>query len=429
MVRTKYFFTVTLFFIFSALFLSIVHAADDFFRHTPDRGVKLPEDRIYPQGQVFLFSGYSPHKRNLEQIKQSGFTALGPVYKSKDDVLLELCKAMKMYCIYTIRAKQKDGSLVNRKSFSDRKRSFDWFAIQSSIANVVNKVKSDKTICLWYISPEELRWWRKNELTFLKNSSEAIHKADSSRRPIWMYSPGHRSAKSLSKTAPYLDIVGKGTYTNYSGMEQQRIWVKWSIEQEIAAIKQTGKSNKIPLLVPGMFKDPIFKKDEEMARKYVRHDTYLGLISGAKGIVVFSLWPRRNFKMHQAYLDAYCEIATEMMKRSKLNRYFLFGTPKNDLSMGIISGPRKLNMVFLKKHKKTYDSVNFANIALGDKRLLIVVNSAMQKTEIRFSGFPQKGVKVLDAFNEEPVSEPENGNLSLELAPLEVKGFIFSRCE
>ena len=428
MVRTKFFGAMILFFIFSALFLNSVHAADDFFRYTPDIGLQLPEDKIYPQGQVFLFSGYSPHKRNLEQIKQSGFTALGPVYKSKDDILLEMCKAMKMFCIYTVRAKQDDGSIVNRKSFSDRKRSFDWPAIQSSIADVVKRVKSNKTVCLWYISPEELRWWRKNELIFLKKCSEAIHKADDSGRPVWMYSPGHRSAKSLSKIAPYLDIVGKGTYTNYSGMEQHRIWVKWSIEQEMAAIKQTGKSNKIPLLVPGMFKDPTFKKDVETARKYVRHDTYLGLISGAKGVVVFSLWPRRNFKMHQAYLDAYCEIATEMMKRAKLNRYFLFGTPKNDLKMEIV-GSRKLNMIFQKKHKKTYDPVNFANIALGNKRLLIVVNSAMQKTKIRFSGFPQKGVKTLDAFNEEPVTGLKNGNLSFELSPLEVKGFIFSRCK
>jgi hypothetical protein len=394
-----------------------------FFENVPDRGEGLSEDKLFPEGQVFLLSGYSPNNSNLEQIKQSGFTALGPVYKGQDDALLEKCKAMKIFCLYGLRPKLKDGSLINKKSFTDRKRKFDWNEICASIVSEVDKVKAQKTICLWYIHPEELRWWRKNEIKYLEEAYNAICKTDPHKRPVWTYFPGHYTSNSLIKLLPYQDIAGKGTYTNYSGMEEQRIWVKWSIEQELEAVKKYPQKNIIPILVPEMFRNP---KYPEKIRDYVRHDVYLGLVSGAKGIVVYSLTKRKKFEYHQEYLDAYCEVAMELMKRQKLNRYFLFGKSKNDIKM-VTSGPESIELELKNRNKQTYKSVNFANIALGSKRLLIAVNSTSKNIDVKFSGFPDQAIDSIDAFSEEKASDPQNGILKVKLAPLEVKAFIFSK--
>lgn len=400
---------------------SLGGANADFFKPAPDKGLSLPKEKLYPDGQVFLLSGYSPHSRNFEQIKQSGFTALGPVYGGNDDVLLSRCKAMKLFCIYSVRAKSEDGKLIDKKTFTDRKRKFNWAAVRASIAGVVNRMKSEKSICLWYVYPEELRWWRKNELRYLQEACETIRKTDPEKRPVWMYSPGHYSSSTLKKITGYQDIAGKASYTNYSGMEKQRIWVKHSIEQELEAI---GNKPQIPLLVAEMYQDP---EHPENIRNYVRHDVYLGLISGAKGLVIYSLFNRKKLTVHQEYLDAYCEVASELMKRQNISRYFLFGTPKQDLQMTVLSGPRKLELAFQKNPVKTYNSVNFVNIALGNKRLLLAVNSAPQKTSVKFSGFPEGGFSTLDAFLERPAASPRDGILKFDLEPLEAKAFIFSK--
>jgi hypothetical protein len=413
------FFTVTFF----LLCINLSGASIDFFNAAPDKGLSLPKDKLYPAGQVFLLSGYSPHPRSFEQIKQSGFTALGPVYGGRDDILLAQCKAMKIFCIYAVRAKSKDGLLINKKTFKDRKRKFDWSAVRASIAKAVNKVKSEKTVCMWYIYPEELRWWRKNELRYLKEAYKTIRKTDPEKRPVWQYSPGHYTSGSLKKLALYQDVIGKASYTNYSGMEKQRIWVKWSIEQELETIKKYNNKSQIPILVPELYQDPA---SPEKVRDYVRHDIYLGLISGAKGIIIYSLFRRRNLTKYQDYLDSYCEVASELMKRQKLHRYFLFGTPKQDLQMTIINGPKKIDLVFMKNPKKSYSTINFANIALGSKRLLVVVNSALQKTSVKFSGFPKNTFSTIDAFIGKPAMGPSNGTLKIDLKPFEVKAFIFS---
>lgn len=43
-----------------------------------DSGRGLPEDRIYPQGRIFPFSGFSP--ADTAAMKQAGYTMAGPVY-------------------------------------------------------------------------------------------------------------------------------------------------------------------------------------------------------------------------------------------------------------------------------------------------------------------------------------------------------------
>jgi hypothetical protein len=151
------------------------------------------------------------------------------------------------------------------------------------------------------------------------------------------------------------------------------------------------------------------------------------MISGAKGIHVFSLYPRKSLPSHKKWFDAYCETASELNKNFKLGRVFLFGTPKKDLSLKILAGPKTISCKPLYGAKIEYSPVNFANIALGKERYLIAVNSANDQTvTVEFSGFPQQAIETLDAFANKSSAAPVKGKLKLTFAPLEVKCFIFS---
>lgn len=390
-----------------------------FFKNSPDRGLKLPAGKLYPQGRIFPFSGYSPHEKDYKKLLSSGFTALGPVY-GKFAEFLKICEKLDTKYMYQVQP-YVDGKKLNKKEhlYEDDYKP-KWDVIVASIKGIVKKNAANKNIAWWTLAPEELRYWQKNEYAYLKKGVQAIHEADPLKRPVYMYSPGHRTGKALAKVTKYLDIIGKGCYTNYSSQKKSRIWVRWTMEQELMAIKISGRKNVIPILLPEMFQEP---KPEEvkLIPAWVRHDTYLGLVSGAKGVLIFSLWPRKKFPSHPVYLDAYCKVASEINGKAALGQVFLFGQAKNDLKVNIVSGPKIASCkVRIRKVKTfTYPSINFANIAYKKARYLIAVNSTEQKVKSEFFGFP-KNVAAFNAIDGKAVVAPVKGKLKLEFKPYEV---------
>jgi hypothetical protein len=176
----------------------------------------------------------------------------------------------------------------------------------------------------------------------------------------------------------------------------------------------------VPLLVPEMFQEP---KPEEVALipKWVRHDTYLGLVSGAKGVLIFSLWPRAKFPSHPVYLNAYCKVASEINGKPQLGQVFLFGEKRSDLKMNIVAGPKTASceMRLRKVQTFTYPSITFANLAYKKARYLIAVNSLNQNVSAEFTGFPDK-VKASNAFNGAKAVAPVKGKLKIAFKPYEV---------
>ena len=69
------------------------------------------------------------------------------------------------------------------------------------------------------------------------------------------------------------------------GRKRDRALVRWSVEQEIEALKAAGRTDAIPLVMPELCRDPEPNEDTEI-RAWVRHDVYLGLASGAKGVLI-----------------------------------------------------------------------------------------------------------------------------------------------
>ena len=400
-------------------------AADGFFASGPDRGAALPADKVYPAGRIFPYTGFSP--KSVEETKRRKFTLAGPAYGKGIEILMRQAAEVKMPVIFSLDINYK-GKILKKEDLAEK--AIDWNAITDDITRQVKTAAADKSIAWWYLTPEELRWWIPNEIKYLELAYKAIKAADPDKRPVWIYSPCHRNDEAMAKEARFQDIVGKGTYVNYAGQKDSRVWVRWSIEQEISAIRLANKKDAFPILVPEMFQEPA-AEEKAMIPQWVRHDVYLGLVSGAKGIAVFSLWARPKFPSHPVYYETYCKVAEELNGAAGLGQVFLFGEPKNDIQMKITGGPATVNCKFKIKKVETftYPAVAFANLAYGNKRYLVAVNSASSNLTAEFTGFPEAGIAAVSAFSGKAAEIPVNGILKLEFRPYEVIGLVFSSTE
>jgi len=407
-------------------FAAAAPSTDEFFRAVPDSARNYAANRVYPQGRIFPFSLYSvggggPNEVGqklpeeevqaaLARVKADGFTMIGPQYELNDRILDDAEKHG-LNALYTISGR----GLLDMKA-SQRVSTAE---IQQCIREQVEAARDYPQVTWWYVTPEELRYWRKGEIEYLEIACETIRETDPQRRPVWMYDPGHRNAGGLSHTARHLDILGKGLYTNYSGHRHSRIWVRWSIEQEKQGIEAVGRE-VIPIAVPEMFRQPP-GEELDLIPAWVRHDVYLALITGAKGVVVFSMRQRPNFPAHEAYYQAYAQTAKEICGEQGLGQVFLFGEWRDDVSLQIFEGLRWLELK-IKKQMLRYPAVSFADIAYGSSRYL-----AEQPVSVRVRGLPLEEVLAYNVFAGDEPTEIAGGQFSLHFAPLEVKCLRFAR--
>lgn len=389
-----------------------------FFTAPPETAQNYDPNKIYPLGRQMLFSVYSVSSPDIEQCKPSGHTAIGPFYGTVDgqSSQLVLARANGLKMPYRV-------GIVNH---TDDPCYPDWEVpsdaeITATVTAQVNAVKNNPDICMWILVSEELRYWYPEEMRLLQTTYNAIRAADPTR-PIWMYEPNHRKAASLQQTLMYQDICGKGTYVYLVGMQENRIWVKWSIEQETTAIANV-KPQAIPIMIADMYTDPL-EQYIPLIRDWNRHDLYLSLISGVKGILIWSgSRSRDNFKYtFDDFFEGYSSVARELNGELKLGEVFLFGQHKNDISVTVTSGPSTLSLSY-QDDQKTYSSVNFANIAYGRGRYLFLVNSANVPVSVSVSGLPAAKILKRDVFNNGVFEELIGGTFNLNFAPLEVKCF------
>ncbi len=414
----------------SALMLTAAPSfASDFFTPGPTVPAQLSDDQLYPQGRLFLFSFYSvggaPTKDRKPELlaeeklnerfaryKKEGFTIIGPQYelnqRSLDDAQKHGFKV-----IYSVGLKVKFTKEVVTVSKEE---------IAQTIREQVKAVADHPAIVAWDLRPEELRPWKKQEMEYLETASRAIRESDPHHRPIYQYAPGHANAKRLAAIVPSLDMIGKGFYTNYSGMKNSRIWGRWTMEQEQEAIR-TANPKAIPLAILEMFQQPA-PEEVALVPVWARHDAYLGLISGAKGIIIFSLRQRVGFDAIEAYYQAYAQVGRELLGPQKLGDVFLFGEKREDLQLKITEGPAEVEMVFPTggvKEPIRYPSVTFLNTAYGEARYLFMVNSANEAVTLEVQGLPA-GAAIENLFD--PAAK---GTGSLKLQPLEVKAYRITR--
>ncbi|NUQ64016.1 MAG: hypothetical protein HUU20_16185 [Pirellulales bacterium] len=389
-------------------------SVEDFFRPAPDTAARFDPAKVYPHGRLFPFGFYG---LKTSRDKPEGLTLLGP-YGTDENIAI--ARQLGIQCTYTV------GLPMEFHTPSPQQLSPD--EIRQRIREQVAKAAGSREIAWWYLRPEELRYWRKNELAYLEAASEAVHAADPLKRPLWMYEPNHRDAAALARTLKFQDICGKGLYTNYSGKQDSRVWVRWSIEQEVEAIRQTG-GTAIPIAVPEMFQDPP-EELRPMIPRWVRHDIYVSLITGAEGIMVFSGWRRPRFETFDAYFAAYAGCARELNGPLGLGQVFLFGQRREDIRVRVLGGPERLVLAGKSDAPADrlgeYPPVSALDVAHGPHRYLFLASSANEAVQIAVEGLPAAPLGLEDLFEKEKVLAVDRGRLELTLEPLAVRAYRLS---
>ncbi len=412
---------LTMLLLSAGILAGAAEAERSFFAPGSDSGKNLPADRIYPQGRIFPYSGFSP--ANLAELKQGGFTMAGPVYTDRQ--LRDLCRGAEEHhlgILYPLHPASGAGKLS--KSMLDNP-AFDAAPFLKDLRRQVRAAADNRNIAWWYLTPEELRPWRKRDMDFLKRAVAVIRKNDPRKRPVWMYLPNHYTAEQMRPFAECLDVVGKGMYPSQFGKERERIWVRQSTEQESGAIRASGKP-ALALAVPEMFRQPAPDLGKQL-NEIVRHDVYLSLMSGARGVAVFSLAKRPGFESHSVYYNAYRTIGRELTEQG-LGQAFLFGTKENVLKvipetktrLSVSSGPGSKGV------RSEYSPVSSLELGYRDERLLFLANSSHGETvPVRIEGFPSGRIRVIDRFTGKETGLVGNGVYKTSLKPYEVQCLRF----
>ena len=409
---------------------------EKFFGGGPtDADIKLPADKVYPAGRLFPFSFYStgggprgeklsPEEKDkvMKEIVDAGAPLIGPQYELTDQIIAN-AKKFKVGAVMTVRGIYNGEQIT--KAFFRTNTPLDPKKLTEETAPVIRELAKNPEIVYWDVTPEERRWWKAREVLYLKTMYEIIKANDPLKRPVFMYEPGHLGADSLAKLLPYQDLSAKGTYTNYSGCKDQRVWVRYSVEQEVKAIKAAALGRPIvPFLLPEMFRE-VPENEYPQIESWVRHDVYCGIANGARGILVFSARRRANFNAYPKYLAAYLRVCRELANRSELSQAFLFGKPTSDLEVAQTDGPAKIP---IKKSRidTEYPPLSVAQFLWNGARYVLIVNSANVPVNAVVDNLVYGSTitvkNLLSLKNEQEFTAPE-GNFELKLAPLEAACF------
>ena len=391
--------------------------ADPFFSTDTPVSPGVPADGFYPNGKKMAFMGYSGDPaRDLT----NGFTVAGPTY-GDNKLYVEQCAAHG----WPVVASVSHGPRFTDKDTSKNYR-LNETELRANVAAEVSAIAPLKEIVWWAILPEELRTWRKDEMQYLEIVSDTIRANDPQRRPLYIYNPNNRDAASLAPIARQVDVVGKGCYVNTSGKKRDRAWVGWSIDQEVAAIKAAGRPDGIPILMPELCKDPAPGEEKEI-RSWVRHDVYLGLTHGAKGLCLWSLFKRREVsKTWQLWYDAYAECGRELNGVRNLSQVFLFGgepsahagvrlvkgAAMTDVRLGGNAEPVTSSAQERRDRVQVMPSFTAREYVYGGDHWLFVVNSSNDPATFVVSGWP-KDALAENAFDSTPIALPALLHLDL----------------
>lgn len=403
---------------------------------TSDAETAVVQQSVYPQGDIFPFMGYSgiPARE-----KGFGYSVAGPSYGNQKPALEKAARAGLLYPYHIGMKMNFHAKKPNKpKSVCEKE-------IREEITRQVKAVAGNPNICWWYIGPEELRPWRKNEMDYLRITTEAIRAADPQNRPIWMYEPNHRTAESLAITGKYQDIIGKGFYCNLAGFQNSRIWIKWSMLQQTHAIELLEKKdgrNRIPLVMPELCQDPPNAADDHLIPTWARHDVYLGLMCGGKGVAIWSIFPRPAVKRTwQLWYDSYAHLANELTGSMNLGLVFIHGEKTNKFPIRILSGPREIPMIKGSKNdletNTTSDkeklakaiklpALTVAEYQYQDSTYVFLCNSSSKETiKFQSKAYP-KSSQVTELFSYRHYDN-KNHVLYGWLGPLQVKCYKISR--
>jgi len=386
-------------------------------------GVSAASGDLYPKGDTFCFTFYSTSETDSLYALSNGATAIGPFYGGQAAPLTN-ANRWDTKIIYKVHPPCMAG--FRTPDFD--KPDFVWPSdetISNEVAAIVKAVSSDHHIAMWDIEPEELRSWKPAQLSYLKLVSSVIRARDPKRRPIFMYECNNRIGSVLAPSLNWQDISAKGTYVNViddGAFITNRIWARWSMEQSADACS-LANNGAVPWIVLWMASNAPAGSFQKIP-DWCRHDAYMGLIMGGKGIQIWSgKRGRQGFsdRDFQTYLDGYLSVARDLNGPLQLAPVFLFGAKETNVTMTITAGPKQLDLVY-QKSTNSYPPVTFLAARHEGTNYLFAVNSAEVPVTARFSGLPS--AMQADLF-EGGDKRTMDGAFEVTFAPLAVKGWRF----
>jgi hypothetical protein len=379
---------------------------------------------LYPRGDVFCFTFYSTSDADSLYALTNGATAIGPFYAGQTDKL-RLAEQLNTKILYKVDPPCMVGKRVGQLG----KANFQWPAdstVSNEVAAIVNAVKDNPCVAMWDIAPEELRAWVPEQLHYLKLVAAVIRANDPWHRPIYMYDCNNRGDNSMVTVPAGFDLCAKGSYVNdieKGAFIHNRIWLRWSMEEELAAAARSSRP-VIPWVFLWMAHDPA-AADFHLIPTWCRHDVYLGLIMGGKGISVWSAARHRDgFSQpaFDAYFDGYLSVARDLNGPLQLAPVFLFGKKISGVTTTVTDGPKNLRLIY-QKTTNSYPAITSLATAYNGTNYLFMVNSAEEAVTATFSGLPAAGREDLFAGG---IAPTPGGKFSITLPPLGVKAFRFT---
>lgn len=370
--------------------------------YAPVQAMETPKaDRLYPVGRKMLFSLYSVTEPELSTVRADGFTAIGPYY-ADIDLAADRARTAGLPYLHNVGPRIDFGE----QSWGEAE---ETAALEALVAEV-NIARQQPGLAYWYLANEEPRFWRTDEMRWLDQSTNAIKTHDPGQRPIVLYEPNHRISSELESTANFVDTVAKGSYADLVGMKAQRSWIRWSVEQVVAA---AASSDTVPVSVLLMYQDQVNAADIAAIHDRARHDVFLSLISGAKGILIFSgNNSRPGFERDfRAYYDGYASAARDLNLDRNLAEIFLFGDPADSPTVAIVGGPATLSFDY-REETHTYPSISVLTKFMHGRNYLFLVNSANSPVTISVGGLAND-VVVADYLDDRLMSPQEVAMLVL----------------
>ena len=255
---------------------------------------------IYKYFQLFSLSLASEKKIQFlgfsgEPLKQAedGYSAVGPFYQVFGSGWQKCTQNTHISCVVTVRA---DVDF----SKQDEWRPLNVTKIEDEIQSQVNRhITSQVKIYAWYVLPDELRPWRKNEMHYLELVSSIIKR--NSTKPIISYNPANREADDLIKMAHLgLDVIAKNAYIEMNTFRDSSLIIKSMNACHKASQNNFGRNLQLGVYLK-LARDPINPNDDQFISQLIRHDVYLSILKGSLiylNILIFQNKLNYNSKLY-----------------------------------------------------------------------------------------------------------------------------------
>ena len=337
--------------------------------------------RPYPQGDAFPLGAYSLQPvEELPQVTPFGWN-FGHTYQFTAEYL-DATLANGLYALGRIPGVSEEVT---------------WDTIRERIQEYAQYEN-----VLWWDLPEELRYWEPAEEEMMQRIPQLTRELDPMKRPNFMYQPTHVTPARIAMDAPNLDIIGCGAYTEYHSMP--RSWMRYAMERQIEGIERAGfevgrdylAGEKTPIAVLQLFYN---QSMSILSPIDARHDFWASIAAGARGVLIFSYWHKRDGGVMQGTWDAYNECAQQLTS-ANLGPVILFGEPYEDVSFAILRGPQMSApfQPYAYHHEIRYPSLTVRAWTHEGNLYVLAVNSSERALTARLGGLPELATEAEAIF-------------------------------